>query len=58
MQMPLEHMEGTDIAPGDTVNGITYRWAVKDDIPGILACADDACQYQDEKFSKYYANPQ
>ena len=41
---------------GDTINGVTYRWAIVEEIPKIVECADDACQYQDTKFSKYYVN--
>ncbi|MBE6150132.1 MAG: GNAT family N-acetyltransferase [Firmicutes bacterium] len=35
---------------GDTIDGIQYRWATKEDIPSIIECTDDAHQ----KFSKYY----
>lgn len=35
---------------GDTIDGIQYRWATKEDIPSIIECTDDA----HEKFSKYY----
>lgn len=40
----------------DTINNVKYRWATKEDLNKIVDCADDACQYQDEKFSKYYKN--
>lgn len=35
---------------GDTINGITYRWAEVADIPRVLACTDDA----EPDFTKYY----
>lgn len=57
MKMSLNQFEDLNEAIGDTINGITYRWAMINDLEGILACADDACQYQDEKFSVYYRNP-
>ena len=37
---------------GDTIDGVTYRWAEKEDIPAIAACTDDA----HEEFTKYYLN--
>ena len=42
---------------GDTVCDVHYRWAVGEDLEKILACADDACQYQEDKFSVYYRDP-
>ena len=57
MQMSLDNIKGSNNTLGDTINGITFRWATKDDMDSIVECADDACQYQDEKFSKYYTNP-
>ena len=41
---------------GDSINNILYRWANINDIDAVIKCADDACIYQDEKFSKYYKN--
>ena len=38
------------------INNILYRWANIEDLNYIIECADNACQYQDEKFSKYYTN--
>lgn len=35
---------------GDTIDGITYRWAEIADIPRVLRCTDDA----HEEFTKYY----
>lgn len=57
MRMSLNDLEKYRETIGDTIHGITYRWAVMDDLDGIIACADDACQYQDEKFSVYYRDP-
>lgn len=56
MRMPLYKFVKNENSIGDTIGGINYRWATIDDINDIVICADDACQYQDEKFSKYYRN--
>lgn len=56
MKMPLEDFNRNKYSIGDTINNILYRWATIDDLDDIVKCADDACQYQDEKFSKYYKN--
>ena len=57
MRMELKDFSANDHQIGDTINGILYRWAKQDDLTEICLCADDACQYQDESFSKYYRNP-
>ena len=56
MKMSLKDFENNEYSIGDTINGIAYRWATINDLDGIVECADDACQFQDEKFSKYYKN--
>ena len=56
MKMSLNNFNQNDYNIGDTINGVTYRWATKDEIKEIVECCDDACKYQDEKFSKYYIN--
>ena len=56
MRMELKDFSANDHKIGDTINGILYRWAKLDDLEKICLCADDACQYQDESFSKYYRN--
>lgn len=56
MKMSLNDFCLNDDAVGDTINGISYRWATIADMKEILRCADDACQYQDDSFSKYYDN--
>ncbi len=56
MKMNLSDFTKNENSIGDTINGINYRWANIDDLEGIIECSDDACQYQDEKFSKYYRN--
>ena len=58
MRMELKDFSANDHKIGDTINGILYRWAKLDDLEKICLCADDACQYQDESFSKYYRNPE
>ena len=56
MKMSLSNFVRNEYDIGDTINDISYRWATVDDLDGIINCADDACQFQDEKFSKYYRN--
>lgn len=56
MRMQLEDFCQNDHRIGDMIDGILYRWAVDSDLNEICLCADDACQYQDESFSKYYCN--
>ena len=56
MKMSLNNFNQNDYNIGDTINGVTYRWATINDIDEIIKCCDDACKYQDEKFSKYYKN--
>ena len=56
MKMNLSIFNHNEYSVGDTINDITYRWANINDIDDIVECADDSCQYQDEKFSKYYKN--
>lgn len=58
MKMSLSNLAVTNESIGDTINGVTYRWAVIEDLDAVIECADDACQYQEEKFSIYYGNPQ
>ncbi len=53
MRFPLARFDKNDLHVGDTVEGVTYRWAVLTDLPGICACTDDAFSdftgfYQDE----------
>ncbi|MBO5281827.1 MAG: GNAT family N-acetyltransferase [Lachnospiraceae bacterium] len=52
MQFPMKDLEETPHQIGDTIEGITYRFAVPADREGILQCTDDAC----EEFSSYYAD--
>ena len=56
MKMKLSDFNKDNYSIGDIINGINYRWATINDLSDIIECADDACQYQDEKFSKYYKN--
>ena len=56
LDMELKDFNHMESNVGDTINGVTYRWAIVEEIPKIVECADDACQYQDTKFSKYYVN--
>ena len=56
MRMQLKDFPDINHHIGDVINGILYRWAEPDDLEEICLCTDDACQYQDESFSKYYRN--
>ena len=56
MRMNLNDFNKEEYSIGDTINNITYRWATIDDLDEIIKCADDACKFQDDKFSKYYKN--
>lgn len=42
MRFPLERFDQNDRHVGDTIEGVTYRWATPDDLTGICACTDDA----------------
>jgi len=56
MKMKLIDFNHFDYSINDTINNVKYRWANILDMEEIMDCADDACQYQDTKFSKYYKN--
>lgn len=56
MKMDLKNFNKLTYAIGDKINNVKYRWATKAEIQEIMDCADDACQYQETKFSKYYKN--
>lgn len=53
MRFPLSEMPEDMPGVGDTVDGVTYRWATIDDLADITACTDDA----EKNFTKYYQNP-
>lgn len=50
MRFPLSEYVSGGHRVGDTMDGITYRFAAADDLPEIKKCTDDAY----EKFTKYY----
>ena len=52
MRLNLKEFNKTEYNIGDTINGITYRWATIKDLDEIIKCVDDAF----EKFTKYYKN--
>jgi len=56
MKMKLSNFNQFKYSINDTINGVKYRWAKLTDLQEIIDCADDACQYQENKFSKYYKN--
>jgi len=52
MRAELGKVEFPEYSVGDTVDGVTYRWAVKTDLPEIAACVDSA----EREFTQYYQN--
>lgn len=56
MKMQLSDFNLFENTINDTIKNVKYRWAKISDMEEIVECADDACQYQETKFSKYYKN--
>ena len=56
MKLRLLDFNQNEYSVGDTINNVYYRWAKDSDLEEIIECADDACQFQDGKFAKYYNN--
>jgi len=54
MDQMLENYDYNELSIGDTINGITYRWATVNDLSSITECVSDA----DEGFVKYYLDKQ
>ncbi len=54
MRFPLAEFVPDGRRIGDTVDGITYRFATTEDIPEIRKCTDSA----QESFTKYYLDPE
>lgn len=52
MRADLDKVEFPPESIGDTINGVTYRFATINDIPKIVECTDDA----EQDFTKYYKN--
>ncbi len=50
MSQQLKDFNYAEHSIGDTINGITYRWAAADDIDNIVKCVSDA----EEDFVQYY----
>lgn len=42
MRLSLEELGKETYSVGDTVDGVTYRWATMDDLAQVHACTDDA----------------
>lgn len=53
MRTELQKTEFPKSSIGDTVDGVLYRWADAEDLPGICACVDSA----ESDFTRYYRNP-
>jgi len=45
-------MDMADFILLSPMESVIFRWAEKKDMPGVLACTDDAC----EEFTRYYRN--
>lgn len=52
MRSDLEKVDFPDQSIGDTIDGITYRFANLSDIPKIVECTEDA----EPSFTEYYKN--
>lgn len=52
MRFPLSRFHHGGQKAGDTIDGITYRWAVPADVEGICECTQDAFS----EFTEYYRN--
>lgn len=52
MSLLLKDFNYNEHTIGDTINGITYRWACENDIENIIKCVTDA----QESFVEYYLN--
>lgn len=50
MQLDFEAFPYTEYAIGDIINGVTYRWAKREDLPAVLDCVENAYQ----EFAQYY----
>ena len=50
MRFPLSRFNRDDLKVGDTIEGITYRWAVPADIDRVCACVQDGFT----EFTGYY----
>ena len=57
MKMSLQNLNPDNENSEDSPDDISLRWAVPEDMANIVICADDACRYQEESFSRYYKNP-
>lgn len=50
MAAELSSLELAGCKEGDTVDGVTYRWAGPGDVPGVLRCVEDG----EPEFAEYY----
>lgn len=53
MRLSLEEFKASAYSLGDTVEGVTYRWATLEDMAQICACTEDAFS----EFTVFYRNP-
>lgn len=52
MRVRLDELPAIENSVGDTVGGVTYRWAEAADMQAVCECTDDA----HDGFTKYYGN--
>lgn len=50
MKFDLSELNSEEYNVGDNIDGITYKWAVLDELSGICACTDDAFR----EFTQFY----
>lgn len=43
MRFPMSEFPGCGARIGETIDGITYRWASQEDFDATVACVEDAC---------------
>lgn len=53
MRLSLADLPPIENNPGDTIDGVTYRWGEPSDLAAVCACTDDA----EKDFTPYYVNP-
>ena len=52
MEQALSDFDYDEHTVGDSINGVTYRWAAIDDLESILKCLSD----NEEDYTAYYKN--
>ncbi len=52
MGMELSDFSYNEHTVGDTINGVTYRWALPEDYDGVISCTENGCP----EFTVYYSS--